>query len=76
MTTGEFENPGTPDGGVDVALQRALGGMMPPDDAATGVGRTASGGEDVLPAELAIGIGVFRGQRLGEIHPAVSVVEV
>ena len=49
---------------------------MPPDDAAAGVGRTAGGGEDVWPAELAIGVGIFHGQGVREIDTAIPLVEV
>jgi hypothetical protein len=76
MATGGLEDPAAADGGPDGALEGAFGGMVASDDAATGVDRAAGGGEEVLPAELAIGVRILRRQGMGQMGAAVALLDI
>lgn len=76
MATGGLEDAGVADRDADGALKGALGGVVASDDAGAGVGGESSGGEEILPAELAIGARILLCQSVGEIDAAVSLGEV
>ena len=76
VATGGLEDAGVTDGAADGALQGALRGVVPADDAGSGVGGPSSGREEVLPAELTVGLGVLLRQGMGEEDAAMAVIEV
>ena len=50
--------------------------MVSPDDPGPRVDRPATRREQILPARLAVGLGVFHGQGVWQVHPAEAVAEV
>lgn len=69
-------NAGGSGGQAHGFLERAWVGMMSHGFFADGVGGEVGGGEEVLPVQLAGGVGVFFCQGVGQVYFAVAVFEV
>ena len=60
----------------DGALQDAFVEVVAHDFPGLRIDRTLSGGEDVLPGRLAIGIGIFTFEGIGEVNFAITFPEI
>jgi hypothetical protein len=75
MWSGRLSYPGSLGSGFNSPLQKTFVDVMASDDAGARVGRDVGGGEHVLPAPFAGGIGVFAFERVREPDSAQAIGE-
>ena len=57
-------------------LEHLFVGMMPPDDASARVASEPGGRKHVLPSPVAIGMGIFTLQSVGEIDGPMACLQI
>ena len=76
MTAAAFREAGLTDSVFHRFLEHAMRHMVPPFDAGAGIDGAFGRGKDVLPFPGGASVGIFAGERIRQMHLAVSGGEV